>query len=271
MAGVTAKPAYRRVMMNRVWMWHFGQPLMRSPSNWGLQADPPSHPELLDWLSVELMRSGWSLKSMHRLILLSSTYQMSSQSSANDAETDPENRLLSRQNRRRLEAEPLRDSILFVGGTLDSSMGKMASGVDAKRRAIYLPVDRAAFYEMFSTFDYVETANHMERRPVTTVPNQALFLMNSPLVHESARSLVETLPIGDVECSARSGWESGNRAISAVVCPASHGLGSGARNSISGASREVARERRGSARTPASGVGPLSRTLIAGNEFIYVE
>ena len=168
-------PLTARVMMNRVWMWHFGQPLMRSPSNWGLQADPPSHPELLDWLSVELMRSGWSLKSMHRLILLSSTYQMSSQSSASDSETDPENRLLSRQNRRRLEAEPLRDSILFVGGALDSSMGKMASGVDAKRRAIYLPVDRAAFYEMFSTFDYVETANHMERRPVTTVPNQALI------------------------------------------------------------------------------------------------
>ncbi|MBL8820333.1 MAG: PSD1 domain-containing protein [Planctomyces sp.] len=190
-------PLTRRVLMNRVWMWHFGRPLMTSPSNWGLQSTPPSHPELLDWLAQELVRRNWSLKEMHRVILLSSAWQMSSQCSEAVTERDPENRLLARQNRRRLEAEPVRDSLLFVGGSLDQTMGGMAPGVDAKRRAIYLPVDRAALYEMFSTFDYVETANHIEQRPVTTVPNQALFLMNSQIVHEQARKLIETLPTSD--------------------------------------------------------------------------
>ena len=190
-------PLTARVLMNRVWMWHFGKPLMKSPSNWGLQSEPPSHPELLDWLAQSLMKNGWSLKAMHRTIMLSSVYQMSSQSNPEYHERDPENRLLWRQNRRRLEAEPVRDSILFVGGGLDETMGNMAGGVDAKRRAIYLPVDRAALYEMFSTFDYVETANHIEQRPVTTVPNQALFLMNSTMVYEQSRRLIEQLPTTD--------------------------------------------------------------------------
>ncbi len=186
-------PLTARVMMNRVWMWHFGEPLMRTPSNWGLQAEPPTHPELLDWLAQELIRSGWSLKAMHRTIMLSATYQMSSRIRADYQEQDPENRRWSRQNRRRLEAEPVRDALLFVGGGLDQTMGNIAADVAAKRRAIYLPVNRAALYEMFSTFDYVETGNHLERRPVTTVPNQALFLMNSDIVHEQARRLVERL------------------------------------------------------------------------------
>jgi hypothetical protein len=190
-------PLTARVLMNRVWMWHFGKPLMKSPSNWGLQSEPPSHPELLDWLARSLMKNGWSLKSMHRTIMLSSVYQMSSRSNPEYQERDPENRLLYRQNRRRLEAEPVRDSILFVGGGLDETMGNMAGGVDANRRAIYLPVDRAALYEMFSTFDYVETANHIEQRPVTTVPNQALFLMNSTMVYEQSRRLIEQLPTTD--------------------------------------------------------------------------
>jgi hypothetical protein len=190
-------PLTSRVMMNRVWMWHFGKPLMRSPSNWGLQAEAPSHPELLDWLAQELMRNGWSLKAMHRTIMLSSTWQMNSQLQPEYRERDPENRLLSRQNRRRLEAEPVRDSVLFVGGGLDLTMGNAEGSVDAKRRALYLPVNRAALYEMFSTFDYVETANHIEQRPVTTVPNQALFLMNSTLVHEQSRKLIEQLPTTD--------------------------------------------------------------------------
>ncbi len=191
------QPLTRRVLMNRIWMWHFGRPLMTSPSNWGLQAAPPTHPELLDWLAQELVRRNWSLKEMHRVIMLSATWQMSSECDESLFEKDPENRLLARQNRRRLEAEPVRDSILFVGGGLDLTMEGMAPSPDANRRAIYLPIDRAALYEMFSTFDYVETANHIEQRPVTTVPNQALFLMNSRMVHEQARRLIETLPTSD--------------------------------------------------------------------------
>ena len=185
------QPLTARVMVNRLWMWHFGRPLMRSPSNWGLKADLPSHPELLDWLAGELRHRGWSLKSMHRLILSSRSWQMASVPRLDYQELDPENRLLWRQNRRRLEAEAVRDSVLFTGGGLDRTLGGPPAGVEAPRRAVYLPIDRAALYEMFSTFDYVETAGHIEQRPTTIVPNQALFLLNSGLVHEQSRRLAE--------------------------------------------------------------------------------
>ena len=185
------QPLTARVMVNRLWMWHFGRPLMRSPSNWGLKADLPSHPELLDWLAGELRHRGWSLKSMHRLILSSRSWQMASVPRVDYQELDPENRLLWRQNRRRLEAEAVRDSVLFTGGGLDRTLGGPPAGVEAPRRAVYLPIDRAALYEMFSTFDYVETAGHIEQRPTTIVPNQALFLLNSGLVHEQSRRLAE--------------------------------------------------------------------------------
>jgi hypothetical protein len=186
-------PLTSRVMVNRIWMWHFGKALMRSPSNFGLQAEAPTHPELLNWLSTEFIRRKWSLKDMHRLIMLSSTYRMSSQGVAADEERDPENRLWRRQNRKRLEAEPIRDAVLFSGGLLDLQMGNIAADTNAKRRAVYLPINRSAFYEMFSTFDYVETANHIEQRPTTTVPQQALFVMNSSLVNESANALATDL------------------------------------------------------------------------------
>lgn len=264
-------PLTARVMMNRVWMWHFGKPLMRTPSNWGLQAEPPTHPELLDWLAQELMRSGWSLKAMHRRIMLSNTYQMSCTTRATISEDDPENRLLSRQNRRRLEAEPVRDAILFVGGELDPMMGQIASTVEAKRRAIYLPIDRAALYEMFSTFDYVETANHIEQRPVTTVPNQALFLLNSNLVHEQARRLIEQLPnldhqvpVSDLGSVISDLFERlySREARSDEISRAITFL---EQSQLALSSVADDRERR------VQAWAAFCRTLIAGNEFVYVE
>jgi hypothetical protein len=264
-------PLTARVMVNRIWMWHFGKPLMRSPSNWGLQAEKPSHPELLDWLAQQLIKDNWSLKSMHRTIMLASTYQMSSEGEPAYAERDPENQLLWRQNRRRLEAEPIRDSILFLGGSLDPKMGEMAENVNAKRRAIYLPIDRAALYEMFSTFDYVETANHIEQRPTTTVPNQALFLMNSNMVHEQARQIVQHLqlanpavPLEDSATSVASLFEhlyarqptSDESARAIEFLQASDELLS-----------SIADLHQRSVQSWAA----LCRTLIAGNEFVYVE
>jgi hypothetical protein len=178
-------------------MWHFGQALMRTPSNFGLRAEEPTHPELLDFLASRLIKDGWSLKRMHRLIMNSSTYQMSSDvdfpESLQYANQDPDNRLLWRRNRRRLEAEPVRDAVLFVGGGLDTKIGGKAPDVNANRRAVYLPINRAALYEMFSTFDYVETANHIEQRSTTTVPHQALFLLNSPIVHKQASAIAKAV------------------------------------------------------------------------------
>jgi hypothetical protein len=190
-------PLTARVMVNRIWMWHFGQALMRSPSNFGLRAEQPTHPELLDYLANRLVIEGWSLKNMHRIIMNSSTYQMASDvefpESQQYAQLDPENRMLWRRARRRLEAEPVRDAILFVGGGLDIKMGGKSPDVNGNRRAIYLPINRASLYEMFSTFDYVETANHIEQRPTTTVPHQALFLLNSPMVHNQATAVAKKI------------------------------------------------------------------------------
>lgn len=264
-------PLTARVMANRIWMWHLGRPLMRSPSNWGLKAEQPTHPELLDWLAQELMRNGWSLKAMHRTIMLSSTWQMSSHARRDYADRDPENMLLWRQNRRRLEAESVRDSILFVGGGLDLTIGGAVGDVNANRRAIYLPVNRAALYEMFSTFDYVETANHIEQRPVTTVPNQALYLMNNSAVHEQSRRLMEQLSTADPNVSLD---ESGSvvlnlfeRLYARQPDPEEISRSIEFLKQTEFALPDVTdlRERRLQARSA------LCRTLMAGNEFIFVE
>jgi hypothetical protein len=185
-------PLTGRVMANRIWMWHFGQPLMRSPSNFGYQSEPPVHRELLDWLTRRLIDDGWSMKRLHRLILLSNTYQMSSQPTSY-LEADPENEYLWRQNRRRLEAEPLRDAIHVAGDSLDLELDGKPGGIEQKRRTVYLSINRAALIDYLSTFDYVETANHIEQRPVTTVPNQALFLLNNEQVHQQSARLAEQI------------------------------------------------------------------------------
>jgi hypothetical protein len=154
-------PLTARVMVNRIWLWHFGEGLVRSPDNFGRLGERPTHPELLDWLAVQFVNSGWSMKSMHRLILLSSVWQQSIDVDAPTFERDPENRLLGRMNRRRLEAEAIRDSLLAVAGALEESMGgtllptknrayvTSTANVDpvvyvSDRRSIYLPVVRSA-------------------------------------------------------------------------------------------------------------------------------
>lgn len=262
-------PLTARVMVNRIWMWHFGQPLMRSPSNWGLQADPPADPQLLDWLAQELIRRQWSLRDMHRLIMLSATWQMSSQSRPEAEQTDPENRLWWRQNRRRLEAELIRDAVLAVGGGLDRSLGNVAENTDAPRRSIYLPINRSALYEMFSTFDYVETANHIEQRPVTTVPQQALFLLNSPMVHEQARRLAS-------QVLSHSSADEGDVPLIAELFQRLYGRlpeDAEARRSslfLSEADQLLGHVTDPQERRLQAWAG-LCRTLMAGNEFVYVD
>lgn len=265
-----ANPLTSRVMVNRIWMWHFGKAIMRSPSNWGLKGELPTHPELLDWLAQEFIRKDWSLKAMHRVIMTSSSYQMSSSPRPGLVELDPENRWLWRQNRRRMEAEPVRDSILYLGRSLDTTIGGPEVGVDGKRRAIYLQIDRAALYAMFSTFDYVETANHIEQRPATTVPNQALFLMNSALVHEQSRQIAEGLgldpaqPIEEMHATIDQLFELffARKASSAEVERVHAFLKS---TEASLASVGDPRERR------IQSIATLCRTLFASNEFIFVE
>jgi hypothetical protein len=150
-------PLTARVMVNRLWHWHFGAGLVRSADNFGNLGDRPSHPELLDWLAARFIESGWSVKAMHRLIMLSATYQTATTYNPAAAVADPDNRLLWRMNRRRLEAEAVRDALLFVAGSIDTSLGGTlleakprayvtstasvnATNYATNRRSVYLPV-----------------------------------------------------------------------------------------------------------------------------------
>ncbi len=197
--GRPEHPLTARVMVNRIWLGHFGDGIVRSPDNFGHLGERPDHPELLDWLASRFVESGWSVKAMHRLIMLSSTYQMSTRYDARAALVDPENRLLWHVGRRRLEVESMRDAILAVSGELDATMGgtvmtaknhsyvySTAGGIgltyEVNRRSVYLPVIRSALYDVFQAFDFADPSASNGQRIPTTVAPQALFMMNDKLV-----------------------------------------------------------------------------------------
>ena len=192
-------PLTARVIVNRVWAWHFGTGLVTTPSDFGLRAEPPSHPDLLDWLTKEFVAHGWSLKHLHRWILTSATWQQSSAwpSDANLRSTatqvDPGNRLLWRMPIHRLTFEEYRDCILQVSGELDRRTGGRAEPLFAEtpflRRTIYGQIDRQFFPTTLRVFDVANPDIHIAQRSQTTIPQQALFYMNHPLVLDRARYL----------------------------------------------------------------------------------
>jgi cytochrome c553 len=205
-------PLFARVIVNRLWHHHFGAGLVRSTDDFGHQGDRPTHPELLDWLAGELVQSGWSLKHMHRLMVLSSAYRMSSQSDDIGEKTDPRNELLHRMPIRRLEAEAIRDGMLAVSGQLNRSMygsgpgphlsefmlGRGRPGASgpldgAGRRSVYLNVRRNFLTPMFLAFDYPTPFTTIGRRSVSNVPAQALTLLNNPFVTQQARLWAERI------------------------------------------------------------------------------
>jgi hypothetical protein len=196
-------PLTARVFVNRVWMHHFGKALVGTPGDFGLRGDAPTHPELLDWLASELMTpttpaSGgrkppeWGIKQLHKLIMTSATYTQASIDRADMLAADPDNRLLWKQNRRRLEFEPLHDAVLAVSGQLDLKAGGPSVRLFGgnKRRAVYGYVDRLEFPSLLTTFDVPNPAGLTPERTVTTVAPQALFLMNGPFAREAAKRLI---------------------------------------------------------------------------------
>ena len=188
-------PLTARVIVNRVWLHHFGEGLVRTPSDFGMRSEPPTHPELLDYLASQFVKDGWSLKRLHRLIMLSSAYQQSSNGSAEGQTSDPENRLLWKMNRRRLDFEATRDSLLAAGGDLDLKIGGPSIDLLAqpfsRRRSVYGLIDRQNLPGLFRTFDLATPDTTSPQRHTTTVPQQALYLMNSPFVVEQAQRLVK--------------------------------------------------------------------------------
>ena len=185
-------PLTARVMVNRIWQHHFGEGIVRTPNNYGKLGAPPTHPELLDYLAHRFVESGWSIKAMHRAIMLSAVYQQSSTSRAATLSADPENKWFGRMNRRPLDAESLRDSLLASAGRLDLTLGGPAiRDLDNARRTLYLTTIRSDRSNFRALFDAADPTAIVEQRAVSTVAPQALFLMNHPFALAQARALAE--------------------------------------------------------------------------------
>ncbi len=187
-------PLTMRVIVNRIWGWHFGRHLVATPSDFGTRTAPPTHPALLDYLADSLRERGWSLKALHRLIMQSATYRQTSATRAAAGAIDPENRLLWRMNRRRLEFEPMRDAMLAATGELDRRLGGPPfDDIDAPRRSVYLLHDRRSMAPVLPTFDVPVADATLSKRSETTVPQQALYLMNNGFVMRRASRLAAQL------------------------------------------------------------------------------
>jgi hypothetical protein len=186
-------PLTARVFVNRVWLYHFGNGLVRTPGDFGKRGELPTHPELLDWLAATFVENGWSMKKLHKQIMMSAAYRQGSAGTEKAFGIDPENRLLSHQNRQRLDLEALRDSVLAVSGQLDRKIGGPAVEITAPpfppRRTVYGYIDRQNLQGLYRTFDFASPDTSSSQRYRTTVPQQALYMMNSPFLIEQAKAL----------------------------------------------------------------------------------
>lgn len=259
-------PLTARVMVNRLWRWHFGQGIVPTPDNFGKLGEAPTNQKLLDHLAVKFMESGWSIKAMHRYIMASQTYQRSTRYDAENAASDPSNTYLWRFNRRRLDAEEVRDALLGLGGLLDEQMfgqlltdrfGKYAKKGEldrywkTPRRAVYLPVMRSGVYDAFVAFDFSDPSMINGNRKSSTVAPQSLFMMNGELVFDASKAIAavvkkETAPVAELYQRVL------NRLPTAVE----------ARSAEQFLSRYPGGD---------EPLAALCRVLLASNEFLYVE
>ena len=226
------QPLLGRVMVNRIWQHHFGRGLVRTPNDFGREGEAPTHPSLLDWLALDFARSGWSIKAMHRQMMLSSTYRLASLASDESVARDPDNRLFGRMSRQRLDADAIRDSILAVAGTLNLKMGGVGvippltseeilaartphlwpanpDPSEHARRTVYLQVKRSMALPMLQIFDAPDTAQSCARRETSTVAPQALAMMNSAFVLEQAGHFASRLRVTareDLGGQVDAGW-----------------------------------------------------------------
>ncbi|MFP6766270.1 MAG: DUF1549 and DUF1553 domain-containing protein, partial [Planctomycetaceae bacterium] len=268
-------PLTGRVIVNRVWGWHFGNGLVGSADNFGMIGQKPVNQPLLDWLAVSLQENNWSLKWIHKTILMSATWQMSSQLDTHARSIDPENRLQWRADVRRLEAEAIRDSILAVSGQLDRTFGgtlisianrsfffdhtsKDTTDYSSVRRSIYLPVVRNHLYEVFSLFDYSDAGSVVGNRTTSTVAPQALFMMNSGFMTTASAALARQVE------SHRSSAEKVKSLYRIVLTrPPSPA-------ELAGSLEFLRRSQQLSEDTGDDSVRLLSQALLSSSEFIYL-
>lgn len=244
--------------------------MVRTPSNFGKLGEQPSHPELLDWLATEFIRGGWSVKSLHRRIMLSRAYRLSSRLSAESLEKDPDNRLLTRFSRRRLTVEEIRDGMLAIDGTLDLTMGgtflkgmgtdnefaegrKSLNPDDAPRRLVYMPLRRSNLPSLLNLFDFGDATTSNEGRTQTNIAPQALYMMNSPFVEQRARNLAKQWRADDAGVD-ELWW----RILGKPATGADRADATGYLERFPGANRELAWT-------------SYCRTLLSSNDFLYVQ
>jgi hypothetical protein len=179
-------------MVNRLWQHHMGRGIVGTPNDFGTQAEPPTHPELLDYLASELIRGGWKLKPLHKLIMTSSVYTQAGVENSSNLAVDPDNKLWWRRPSRRLEAEAVRDALLAVSGTLQPDMyGPPTADENSPRRSVYLRVKRSQPIPLMQLFDAPEAIQSIGQRQLTTVATQALTMMNSPFMRQRAEQLAK--------------------------------------------------------------------------------
>jgi hypothetical protein len=277
-------PLTARVMVNRIWQHHFGKGLVPTPSNFGLSGRPPTHPELFDWLAARFVESGWSVKAVHRLIVLSHTYQMSSRYEADDAARDPANDWYGHFDRRRLDAEALRDALLAVAGTLDrrrpgphpfppiaawrwTQHNPFRAVYPTRCRTVYLMTQRLQRHPFLALFDGPDPNVTTDRRTNSTVPLQALYLMNNPFVSEQAgafaRRLLGSAP--DLAARVTRGWElAWGRPPAAEEVEAS-------RRYLERYTQELAGLGVPAADRELDAWTSLARVLLSANEFVYLD
>jgi hypothetical protein len=249
-----AGPLAARVIVNRLWAHHFGRGIVATPNDFGVQGEPPSHPELLEWLAAELIRNGWRLKPIHQLLMTSEAYQRSAEVAAASAKLDPDNKLYWRRDPRRLEAEAVRDSLLEVGGLLDRKMyGAGTLDEEMRRRSIYFFIKRSKLIPMMMVFDAPEPLVSQGGRPTTTIAPQALLFMNSPVVRKAAAGLAKE---GGVEKIYR-------RALGRSPTPKERAA---AREFLARQAESYKKDGK-----PDTSLVDFSQALLCLNEFVYVD
>ena len=276
-------PLTARVFVNRVWQWHFGRGIVATASDFGSRGTPPTHPELLDWLTVQFIESGWSVKSLHRLILSSRTWQLSSAAHAGNLVTDPSNNWYWRHSRRALDAESVRDGMLAVSGNLERTIPgphpfppvntwgftihhPFHAVYDSNHRSVYLMVQRNRRHPYLALFDAADPNQSVAGRQPTTTPTQALYLMNSPFVHEQARGFASRIlqVRGNDETRLRWAFETAHGRIpDQVVLDDAQAFVEIYRSRLENDEQSDANQ--------TAAWSALARVLLTGNGFLFVD
>lgn len=273
-----------RVIVNRVWQYHFGRGIVESSSNFGLQGSKPTHPELLDWLAADFVNNGWSIKHLHRLIMNSATYQLSSAPSDDNLRKDEGNKLLWRFDRRRMDAETIRDSLLFVSQQLQDGDGgrhpfkptpelKYSQGnpfddiFDHKHRSVYLMTARLVKHPFMALFDGADPNKTTENRRESTVALQALYLMNSPFMKDIAASFAMQLTsaASDVDARIQKAWQT-----TLSRQPTDEELND-ARSYVAEYRQQMIDAGKAESEADQLAWASFSRSLLSSNEFLFVD